>query len=275
MSRWEFMRQLEELLSDISPSEREEALQYYNDYFNDAGRENEQEVINALGSPSQVADIVREGLSENVSSGEFTERGFKNEASFQQNPVIKREGNVNTQEHTFTGSDEGTEKGGPEAYGDPQTEDYQRAESEGAGAYEGEIKSSSKEKKESLPTWAIVLIIVGCIILAHAIIGGIGGILGGLLGIVAGIAAFIIGIAAAAVVLYLSAVLLIVAGIGCIFVAPIKGIGLLGGGFICGALGILCMLFTYLLAAKAIPGIYRGVIYIYHKVADKIGGRKR
>ena len=49
MSRWEFMRQLEELLSDISPNEREEALQYYNDYFNDAGRENEQEVIAALG----------------------------------------------------------------------------------------------------------------------------------------------------------------------------------------------------------------------------------
>lgn len=45
MGRWEFMRKLEELLSDISPSEREEALQYYNDYFNDAGRENEKEVI--------------------------------------------------------------------------------------------------------------------------------------------------------------------------------------------------------------------------------------
>ena len=43
MSRWEFMRQLEELLFDISPSEREEALQYYNDYFNYAGRENEQD----------------------------------------------------------------------------------------------------------------------------------------------------------------------------------------------------------------------------------------
>ena len=64
MSRWEFMRQLEELLSDISPNEREEALQYYNDYFNDAGRENEQEVIAALGSPQQVAGIVREGLED-------------------------------------------------------------------------------------------------------------------------------------------------------------------------------------------------------------------
>ena len=61
MGRWEFMRKLEELLSDISPSEREEALQYYNDYFNDAGRENEKEVIQALGSPEEVAEIVRSG----------------------------------------------------------------------------------------------------------------------------------------------------------------------------------------------------------------------
>ena len=45
MSRWEFMRRLEELLSDISPSEREEALQYYNDYINDAEVTN---IINQL-----------------------------------------------------------------------------------------------------------------------------------------------------------------------------------------------------------------------------------
>ena len=45
MNRFEYMRRLEALLSDISPSEKEEALTYYNDYFNDAGQENEQQVI--------------------------------------------------------------------------------------------------------------------------------------------------------------------------------------------------------------------------------------
>mgnify|MGYP002618787831 CR=1 FL=1 len=57
MTRTEFMKQLQDLLSDISKNEREEALQYYNDYFNDAGRENEKEVIKALGSPEEVAEI--------------------------------------------------------------------------------------------------------------------------------------------------------------------------------------------------------------------------
>lgn len=37
MNRTEFMRQLESLLQNISATEREEALQYYNEYFNDAG----------------------------------------------------------------------------------------------------------------------------------------------------------------------------------------------------------------------------------------------
>ena len=51
MSRWEFMSQLEKLLLYVPIQEREEALQYYNDYFEDAGPEREQEVIASLGSP--------------------------------------------------------------------------------------------------------------------------------------------------------------------------------------------------------------------------------
>lgn len=56
MNRTDFMTQLEYLLQSISPSEREEALQYYNDYFDDAGEENEQSVIEALGNPARVAE---------------------------------------------------------------------------------------------------------------------------------------------------------------------------------------------------------------------------
>ena len=43
MNRTDFMNQLESLLQSISSTEREEAMQYYNDYFDDAGAENEQE----------------------------------------------------------------------------------------------------------------------------------------------------------------------------------------------------------------------------------------
>ncbi len=62
MNRAEFMRQLEILLQNIPPAEREEALQYYNDYFNDAGPENEQTVISALGTPARVAENIKRDL---------------------------------------------------------------------------------------------------------------------------------------------------------------------------------------------------------------------
>lgn len=75
MSRKEFMERLEKLLEDISDSEREEALQYYNDYFDDAGVENEAEVIRELVSPEQVAQKIKAGLSD--SAAEFSEQGYR------------------------------------------------------------------------------------------------------------------------------------------------------------------------------------------------------
>lgn len=62
MNRKEFMKQLEGLLQNISFAEREEALQYYNDYFDDAGPENEQSVIEALGNPARVAENIKRDL---------------------------------------------------------------------------------------------------------------------------------------------------------------------------------------------------------------------
>lgn len=78
MSRAEFMEKLKKLLADIPEAEREEALTYYEDYFDDAGEEKEEEVIASLGSPEKVASTIREGLKDpNAEAGEFTEKGFQ------------------------------------------------------------------------------------------------------------------------------------------------------------------------------------------------------
>ena len=75
MNRAEFMRQLESLLQTISATEREEALQYYNDYFDDAGAEEEARILTELGSPEQVARKIKAGLSDDAS--EFSEQGYR------------------------------------------------------------------------------------------------------------------------------------------------------------------------------------------------------
>ena len=55
MNRKEFLDELAFLLQDIEDVERDEAIQYYQDYFDEAGIENEQQVINELGTPEKVA----------------------------------------------------------------------------------------------------------------------------------------------------------------------------------------------------------------------------
>lgn len=62
MSRQEFLKQLEELLSDIPELERRDAMNYYQNYFEDAGPEKEQQIIEELGSPQKVAASIKKDL---------------------------------------------------------------------------------------------------------------------------------------------------------------------------------------------------------------------
>ncbi|EOS51524.1 DUF1700 domain-containing protein [Lachnospiraceae bacterium MD335] len=62
MNKNEYLERLSKLLADISYEEHEEALSYYREYIEDAGAENEQRVIEELGTPEHLAQEIREGL---------------------------------------------------------------------------------------------------------------------------------------------------------------------------------------------------------------------
>ena len=62
MNRVEFMTELASLLQDVPVEERREAMRYYNDYFDEAGKENEAQAISDLGSPVKVAEKIKEDL---------------------------------------------------------------------------------------------------------------------------------------------------------------------------------------------------------------------
>ena len=90
MSRAEFMEKLKNLLADIPKGEREEALNYYEDYFDDAGVENEQQVIAALGSPEKVAETIKEGLNDSEGTqGEFSETGYSGYGEPEKDEVVQ------------------------------------------------------------------------------------------------------------------------------------------------------------------------------------------
>jgi uncharacterized membrane protein len=63
MTKEQFLFQLEQQLLDLPQEERAAAMEYYRDYFDDAGAENEAEVIRELGSPTELAAVIREGLA--------------------------------------------------------------------------------------------------------------------------------------------------------------------------------------------------------------------
>ncbi len=62
MNRDTFLKELDGLLSSVAKEEREEVLQYYREYFDDAGSEKEADVIKELGTPAQIANQVKATL---------------------------------------------------------------------------------------------------------------------------------------------------------------------------------------------------------------------
>ena len=84
MNKEEFLKRLEELLSDISEEERADALAFYRSYFEDAGIGNEASILEELESPEKVAEVIKKdlGVSEaaDVETHEADVRGEKVEA---------------------------------------------------------------------------------------------------------------------------------------------------------------------------------------------------
>ena len=77
MNRIEFMTELAALLQDVPVEERREAMQYYNDYFDDAGEENEEQVISELGNPAKVAATIKADLGSQAGDyAEYSENGY-------------------------------------------------------------------------------------------------------------------------------------------------------------------------------------------------------
>lgn len=55
MSKEEYLQSLQKNLIRMSTEEKEDAVRYYREYFDEAGPENEQKVIDELGSPVMLA----------------------------------------------------------------------------------------------------------------------------------------------------------------------------------------------------------------------------
>ncbi len=234
MNKTEFVRQLESLLQDIPQAEREEALQYYNDYFDDAGAENEEEVIDTLGDPAKIAENIKKDLyGENEA-----------EAATIKNPPLKYQG------------ESSREQTGYQASADVQKKDglFHRI-----GAW-----------FKSLPTWGKVLAVIAGIILAPAIISIVSVLISATFSLVTGWFSLILGFAAASLALFIVLIILLIIGVMCLAQVPMGGVALIGAGLICGGIGILFLMLTVAMIKIATPAIFRGFL----KICKTISGKK-
>lgn len=269
MNRLEFMKELETLLSDISQSEREEAIQYYNDYLNDAGVENEQGVLDSLGTPQELARIIKEGLGDGGEKGEFTETGYKNEALGKEiKNEIARKGEIKREEakkgnaERVNAERRNTEKGNTEK-GNIEKGNIEKGNTDsGQEAGEKSWKEAGINKARQLSPGMIVVIILLCIIAFPVVSGIVAGVIGAGVGILGGIFGVVVGIAAAGVALLVSAVILLVYGIGTLFATPSAGICFVGLGILLAGLSLFFIWLTVWVCAKLIPCLVRGIVKI-------------
>ena len=252
MNRADFMKRLAELLGDMSPGEREEAIQYYNDYFDDAGAENEQSVIASLGTPEQLAGAIKAGLSGSQTAGEFTEKGFSGYEQTRSNVVL----NPNQPEEQ-SGN-------GYDSYQNQYNGQY-------SGQYSGQNTASDKSSKKPMSAGSIVLLIILCIFASPLIIGVGAGFFGGILGLLGGLFGCVVGFGAAAIALILVGVCLFVYGIGLLFGAPLGGLCMMGAAMICMSLGILFAWIIVMICGKLIPALIRGVVKLFQSIFHRGG----
>ena len=237
MKRKEFMERLEMLLYDVQEEERKEALCFYNDYFDDAGEENEAKVIEELGSPNQVAQKIKAGCSDQTS--EYSEQGYEDTRFRTAQEVISKE--------------------------EAQREQANEG-SRGAGRKPG--------RNSEADTWKIIAIILLCI-LASPIILPIGGaIFAVIAAVVFGIGGVCIGIVAAGFAILITGIILIGTGIAEIFVTPAVGLALTGVGCLIFALGIMLSLFTIWCCIKILPWLIRGIVGLVSYPFRKAGANK-
>lgn len=248
MTKLEFMKKLESLLSDIPLEEREEALQYYNGYFEDAGEEHEQEIIEELVSPEKVAAIIKAALNsngvDNEDDGYYTEKGYQ-------------DSNDRERKHQLMRSDKKNSENG----NNPNDANYNDGNRNSSGQQQNysndSAAQSAKQYNRNTNIALIILAVIACILGCPLILS----VFGVVIGIIAAIIGVIIGLGVAGVAMMICGVALVIAGLIKIAV-PFAGMLLCGSGLLVFGLGMLFTLACVMLCKNVLPAFIKGVINI-------------
>lgn len=276
MNRAEFMRRLAEILSDVPPAEREEAIQYYNDYFDDAGAENESGVIASLGTPEELARSIKAGLNDGGSGGEFTESGFSGYTQVHKDEVMRTgEAGTNGQSgNAYYENGYYERTGGKGIYGGREDTGKQSNPYEQTASGNNQTSGGRQTPpKQGMSGGMIVLIVILAVLTSPVWIGLLGGLFGLVVGIFAALFGIFIGFLAIGVVLVIVSIALLVAGIALLFTAPLGGLCVIGTSLILFAVGLVFIWLMVFIVSIAIPAFVKGISALGRKLFNRGGAR--
>lgn len=265
MTKYEFLGDLSRLLSDLPDEERRQAMKYYEDYFADAGESREQDVLNELGSPDDIAGKIKSDLSENIEYGEGSSahvhdfvqpyQSFGQNAQNNQSRGNGQEQNQGTQNHQQNEHTQNGQSGWQSGQTQNTDSSWKNGQTQNTNTEWQNGQAQSKPGSDPAKTALIVILII----ITSPVWGSI---LAGILSLIVGIIAAILGIFSA---LILGGGGMAIGGFACVFGGIIAGItgeissGLLtiGIGCVLFSVGSVCCYLGIMLCIKLIPAIWR------------------
>lgn len=272
MNKEEFLKRLEQLLSDISEEERADALAFYRSYFEDAGIGNEASILEELESPGKVAEVIKKdlGVSEtaDAETHEADVRGEKVEAHTEETSGNGQKTETGTDD-PYMNSLYGSSTYGSGSYNQKNTAyaggTYGSQNASGQTDMEKLKKENQKNKTEKTVLWVILAVLTSPIWITVAAV--LVAILVAILACVFAVAVSIVAVMAALVII---GFVLAGVGIGYLFTKGVAvGLGLLGGGLLVLALGVLAVWLVVWCFGWFVPWAVKGIVKLCKKPFEK------
>lgn len=274
-NKQEFLDKLRSGLQSLPLEEREEALSYYQDYFEDAGPEQEQAVLQKLGAPEAVAKTIVDAEEEPPFRTTGNEIAFSGSTT----PVVEAElaspwDPIPEPPHSQT--KEGVYRDLPTEESS-NAEDRQQTDKDASAADVGGKKKAGQNKREkaqyyksriqqwmqeaNLPTWVLPVAIICSSPIWAPVVTAIAGFL----------LSWVVGLFAAGLGFLVAAVILLIQG-GMQIGASLS-LGLLEGG--AGLLLLGLAIFAFLLWSKLcfqwLPTLIRGIRNLFRSLSTTKG----
>lgn len=263
MTREEYLAELESDLVSLPKEERDMAVSFYSEYFDEAGPENEQAVIEDLGKPYALARSIIGETSAYSRSEVYLK--YKESKPMPQNSAgvfasLKKPDDIfgdapKDEDFHAAGTPFKSDNDGSNDNKGIFDDYYQQAGQNGQQDY---APPPPEQKKSSMSPWLIVLIVFAGVFVGIPLLCGL---VPAILAII--VVAFLVG--AAAVCCIVAAVIALVIGIVRLVTNAPVGLGFIFAALLCAGIGMVLLSAALAFFFKLLPFTIKGIAGLFRK----------